>query len=145
FARAREKVILSYQRIVLRDFLSKVIDFNAVESVLTTGFRIFRPEDHYCMPIEFSVAAFRFGHSMIRPTYEWNRVFNSKPGALAGGDLVLLFEFTHFSGATQPGDSGFFDAPTLPSNWPVDWRLLFDVEGHPPENGFAINRARRID
>ena len=27
------------------------------------------------MPVEFSVAAFRLGHSMVRPTYNWNRIF----------------------------------------------------------------------
>lgn len=145
FRKARQEVIEFYQKIVIRDFLSKIIDYNAIENVLKNGFKIFDKKDHDCMPIEFSVAAFRYGHSMIRPAYEWNRVFNSKPGALAPGSLELLFEFTEFSGSTTPGDSGFFGGDTLPSNWAVDWRLMFDIEGHPPDPGFETNRARQID
>lgn len=149
FNRAREATIKHYQRIVLRDFLPKIIDLNAVEFVLSQGHRFFKPAQHAHMPIEFSVAAFRLGHSMIRPSYEWNRVFNSQeglPGRIATATLELLFEFTQFSGSTSPGDTPFFGtAQTLPSNWIVDWRLMFDVEGNPPPTGFQINRARRID
>lgn len=149
FNRAREATIKHYQRIVLRDFLPKIIDLNALEFVLLHGHRFFKPEQHAHMPIEFSVAAFRLGHSMIRPSYEWNRVFNSKeghPGRITTATLQLLFEFTQFSGSTAPGDSPFFGAAdTLPSNWIVDWRLMFDVEGSPPPAGFKVNRARRID
>jgi hypothetical protein len=145
FHRAREATIKHYQRIVLRDFLPKIIDLNAVEFILGNGHRFFPPEKHDLMPIEFSVAAFRLGHSMIRPRYEWNRVFNSQPGALAPATLELLFEFTHFSGSTVPGDQPFFGQPTLPSNWAVDWRLMFDIDGNPAPQGLDTNRARRLD
>ncbi len=147
FARAREATIKHYQRIVLTEFLPRVIDPNALEFILSHGHRFFKPEQHDHMPIEFSVAAFRMGHSMIRPTYEWNRVFTAKatPSRLAEATLSLLFEFTQFSGSDVPGDSPFFGAATLPSNWIVDWRLMFDIDGAPPAAGLSVNRARPID
>ena len=40
------------------------------------------PTDVPTMPIEFSVAAFRLGHSMIRATYSWNRRFSGQDGSL---------------------------------------------------------------
>ena len=40
------------------------------------------------MPIEFSVAAFRLGHSMIRRAYNWNRIFDDGFGTL---DLLFVF------------------------------------------------------
>lgn len=84
------------------------------------------------MPVEFSVAAYRFGHSLIRDTYSWNRNFPD-----AGLSLLFLF-----SGGS--GDLTGFNS--LPSNWPVDWRRLFDLRdapGVPPPPAF--NRARRLD
>ena len=48
------------------------------------------------MPIEFSVAAFRLGHSMVRADYSWNKVF---PDATLG----QLFEFSHLSGGLGGG------------------------------------------
>ena len=54
------------------------------------------------MPVEFSGAAFRLGHSMIRTGYEWNKIFNSKPGALDSGHLFRLFRFSGTSGTLAP-------------------------------------------
>ena len=56
------------------------------------------PTDMPTMPIEFSVAAFRLGHSMIRAAYNWNRVF-----ADGAGTLELLFEFSGGSGELGGG------------------------------------------
>jgi hypothetical protein len=88
------------------------------------------------MPIEFSVAAYRFGHTMVRENYNHNRVFGSPPGVpfpLAPGLLSLFFRFT---------GSGGFNPPhvVLPSNWIVDWRRFFQV-GDPS----LLNHARLVD
>lgn len=143
FERARSQVVKHYQSIVLTEFLPRVIDPNALESVLSSGRKFYRKVDRDCMPVEFSVAAYRFGHSMVRPSYNWNRVFNDGPVALAPGSLQLLFEFSGLSGSGD-GTGPFFDQPVLPSNWVADWRLLFDIPGHPPV-GFSRNVARKID
>lgn len=145
FARAREQTILHYQRIILRDFLPRIVDSNAIEQVLRNGHAIYPEHNHDLMPLEFSAAAYRFGHSMVRPVYDWNRVFHQHEGAVAPATLDLLFEFTQFSGSHAPGDLPFFNAETLPSNWVVDWRMMFDVEGNPPPELFIVNRARKID
>jgi hypothetical protein len=147
FQRAREATVTHYQRIVLRDFLPKIIDGNALQFVLSQGHRFFLPDQHAHMPIEFSVAAYRLGHSMIRPAYDWNKVFHSLPAPkLAEATLERLFEFTQFSGSTLPEDSPFFGlGDTLPSNWVADWRLMFEVDGAPPPAGFHVNRARAIN
>jgi hypothetical protein len=85
------------------------------------------------MPIEFSVAAYRLGHSMIREEYDYNRLF---PNGLA--TLEFLFEFTGVSG--QLGVK--FGAPGehLPNNWIIDWNRFYDFDNHP-----ASNRALQID
>jgi nucleoid-associated protein YgaU len=82
------------------------------------------------MPLEFSVAAYRLGHSMIRDNYSWNR--NFEPASLG-----LLFFFSGGSG----GMGG-----NLPSNWIIDWRRFYDFSGIP---GVAapplLNNTRPLD
>jgi LysM repeat protein len=134
FERARRTVTLHYQWIVLYDFLPRVIDPTILQSVITTGPQFLRtePGEEPTMPVEFSVAAYRFGHSLIRDTYSWNRNF---PAA----ELSLLFTFAGVS-----GDMTGLSA--LPANWPVDWRRLYDfrdVPGVPPPP--TLNLTRRID
>jgi hypothetical protein len=74
------------------------------------------------MPVEFAVAAYRFGHSMIRDTYWVN--FNFPKASLG-----QVFEFNR--------------NPRLPvfSNWVVDFNAFFDTGIPVPVN----NKARRID
>ena len=57
-----------------------------VDDVFTNGRKAFEvgasPTDVPTMPIEFSVAAYRLGHSMIRAAYNWNKDFDAGTGAL---------------------------------------------------------------
>lgn len=87
------------------------------------------------MPIEFSVAAYRLGHSMVRAKYEWNRIFNSipAPGRITDATLALLFTFSGTSGNFTPGppgpgsdDPNAGTAERLPTNWIADLPRLFD-------------------
>ena len=50
------------------------------------------------MPVEFSVAAYRTGHSMIRNAYQWNRVFSSTGPFGRPPGLNLFFVFSRVSG-----------------------------------------------
>ena len=90
------------------------------------------------MPIEFSVAAFRLGHSMIRSAYNWNARFDDT----APGTLDLLFTFSGLSGNLGGGQR-------LPSNWIADFRRLYDfAEANKPDlvvPAGKFNRAMRID
>jgi hypothetical protein len=134
FEQARRIVTLHYQWIVLHDFLPRVIDPSVLNQVITTGPTFFKPatDGEMTMPIEFSVAAYRFGHSMIRDFYSWNRNF---PDASLG----FLFDFSGVNGS-------MFGLPTLPSNWPVDWRRLYDFSDVPGvEPPPAFNTTRSID
>lgn len=133
FRAAQREVVRHYQWMLLHDYLPRMVDPTIVDDVLANGRRLFepspRPGDQPTMPIEFSVAAFRLGHSQIRDDYEWNRVFKSG-GPGPSGTLPLLFQFSGTSGILSPdGDlddpeSGSFER--LPSNWIADFRRLYD-------------------
>ena len=120
FAEAKRIVTHHYQWAVVHDFLKRIcgaatVD-NALASVVAPIGSAFR------MPTEFAVAAYRFGHSMIRDTYWVN--FNFPTATL--GDV---FEFNR--------------VPRLPvfSNWVVDFNAFFDTGVPVPVH----NKARAID
>ena len=79
------------------------------------------------MPLEFSAAAYRFGHSMARDAYDLNRI-------LPSASLAELFQLT---GALRRDIGG---RGTLPSSWIVDLGRFYEVGGRRP-----ANLARRID
>jgi hypothetical protein len=155
FAKARETVVKHYQWMLRTDFLPRIVDPAIVDDVFTNGRRVFEVGhmDFPTMPIEFSVAAYRLGHSMIRDRYNWNAVFSD--GGLIGpfGTLDNLFRFSGTSGNLSPGSDlnnpldGDFER--LPSNWIADWTRLYDfaADGTPelaPERG-QLNFARPVD
>lgn len=162
FERARGSVVRHYQWMLKTDFLPRIVDPSIVDDVFANGRRFFEtpagtsgPYPHVkagdtpTMPIEFSVAAYRLGHSMVRAAYDWNRIFSGTRGT-----LPLLFVFSGTSGNFDPfaedlndQESGLFER--LPTNWTVDWRRLYDfaVEANRPDLAApaGINLAQRID
>ncbi|MBD2338860.1 peroxidase [Calothrix sp. FACHB-156] len=135
FEQARQLVIWHYQWIVLYDFLARILDKEQLDIVLKKGRRFFVFRDQPFIPVEFSVAAYRLGHSMIRAVYDYNRVFTPRPGGVTPATLELLFLFTAKSG--QFGD--FADIP-IPSDWIIDWRRFFEIDPAVP-----FNPSRKLD
>lgn len=132
FRGARRTLRRHYQHVVLHDFLKRVADPRVVDETIGRN-RVYDPgDDRFFLPLEFSVAAYRFGHSMVRAEYDFNLNFNrsGEPGTTPA-TLGLLFTFSALS-----GQLGEFD--TLPENWIVEWENFLDV-------GAPFNRARRID
>lgn len=151
FSTARREVVQHYQWMLRTDYLPRIVDPDIVDDVFTNGRKFFeiaqeysddalfsvlgaddphlQPGDTPTMPIEFSIAAFRLGHSMVRETYEWNAVFNTNAGIPAS--LHLLFQFSGTSGILSPGNLDIDDPEAgnlerLPSNWIADFRRLYD-------------------
>jgi len=161
FQRARQLVTRHYQWMIKTDFLPRIVDKAIIDDVFTNGRRFFevpagdkspyfhvKEGDRPTMPIEFSIAAYRLGHSMVRANYNWNRIFSGGRASLG-----LLFTFSGTSGnfdPTTPPDnqeSGLFER--LPTNWAVDWRRLYDFAGEAGRADLAapggLNLAQRID
>jgi hypothetical protein len=136
FESAREWVVRRYQWVVLKDFLPRIIEPEVLDEVIEKGpaHLKFREGEEPFMPIEFSVAAFRLGHSLINETYEWNPIFQSPPESMRAS-LRDLFAFTGFSGnlAVQKN---------LLSSWVIDWTRFYEFAG--VGVGGRANRARRI-
>ncbi|HEX8355489.1 MAG TPA: heme peroxidase family protein [Pyrinomonadaceae bacterium] len=144
FEEARKTVVQHYQSVVLHDFVPRLVDPALMDDILRNGRKSFYPKGapkgkKLCMPIEFSVAAYRTGHSLIRSRYQWNRVFSSDGVAGFVPDLPLFFEFSKVSG-------NLGGEPTLASDWIADWRRMFDFGEQPTcVRHPQLNFTRQID
>lgn len=131
FKSLRLEVMRHYQWMVLHEFLPAIAGQTAVDAALKERrFYKVRPgaaDQEPYIPLEFSGAAYRFGHSMVRDTYHFNTVFK------AGTPTNLIFTFT--------ARGGFFGGDRYPTNWLVDWARFFDGL----RAGTSAQRAMRID
>lgn len=147
FEEAKRRTTMIYQWIVLNVYLPQICMPSVVDGVKAAGaplYKAFRDRvasaaSELPMPLEFSVAAFRFGHSMVRAEYDWNRNFG-RP-ADGGNRRATFRELFSFTGGDNLGQSIVSQAfEELPSNWVAEWeRLAHDT---PLE---ADHRARKID
>jgi Animal haem peroxidase len=111
FYRARLQTVWQYQRLVCSDFLPRILD----EEVYHSVFRQRRTRTQwnvFSIPVEFSTAAFRFGHSMVRDAYLLSSYNDAK--------LRDLLEE-----AAKKGP--------LSRDWEIDWARFFPGVGaaHP--------------
>ncbi len=111
FEAARRQTILHYQEMVLYDFLPTIAGLDTWRKVLLEREAVLWPSPRSQMPIEFAVAAFQFGHSMVRRHYTLN-------ARLPLVDFDTLFAYTGLFRMNGQGR-------TLPSSHRVDWRLFF--------------------
>jgi hypothetical protein len=71
FEKARQLTTWHYQWMVVHEFLPLFIGQAAVDDILKDGRRFYRPRVPF-IPVEFQGAAYRFGHTMVRPSYRAN-------------------------------------------------------------------------
>jgi len=125
FDEARRQLRWHYQYVVVNDFLRRIVPKEVLDRILPEDGSIDWCRSCQClfgsglpfMPVEFSVAAYRFGHSMVRPKYDLNGVILERP---------------IFKEGSQKGDGqdlrGF---QKLIPQWGVQWPLFFEMEGNP--------------
>jgi len=115
FEMARTMTTWYFHKVLLDDFLPKLLPESVWDRLMTVGPTYYSVDEHY-MPLEFSGAVMRYGHSQIRNWYQ----VNSTPS----GERVELFEL---AGNREP--DGY-----------VEWRYLFELMAN-----VKPQMARRID
>lgn len=132
FAEARKQVTYSYQWAILTDFLPKVAGADIVSSVVSrsaTGWTTNLQYYNSCngsMPIEFSGAAYRFGHSLVRNDYEINELHDNLP--------VFTADF-------NPNRSLVGFQPT-PQDHAIDWKYFFNLKSSTtPQDAYQFDNS----
>ena len=114
FEEAQRQARFHYQAIVLHDFLSRICDETVYRIVLRkilardAAFFLLQPDasGRIIMPVEFSVAAYRFGHSMVRSRYSVRE----------GHQGIEIFDEEFRTTGLTP----------VPPELTVDWQFLLD-------------------
>ncbi|MFN8636467.1 MAG: heme peroxidase family protein [Chloroflexota bacterium] len=137
FAEAQRQTRLHYQWAVLTDFLPNIVGQDTVNAVLPSlnarqtppRLRFYDP----CatgVPVEFSVAAYRFGHSMVRPLYRIN--------------TTVANRLPVFDGTFDPTGSLVGFQPS-PANFAVDWSFFFPLDGRrvvgKPQSSYKLDNS----
>ena len=139
FARVQSEVRFHYQWMLVNDFLPTIVSESVLKDIIphhynNTNVRVDPPRLRFfdllhepTMPLEFSGAAYRFGHSMVRPGYRLSEtvpplpIFSPNPG----GSLTGFHEFR--------------------SNWAMDWARYVDLaplDSGGPGEGDPANRLQ---
>jgi hypothetical protein len=140
FPLVQREVRFHYQWVVLNDFLPTIIDHAVLGRVFPHlshhGGTILthRPNLEFFhwarmpfMPLEFSAAAYRFGHSMVRPGYRLSETI---------GPMLI------FAADINKALTGFRE---FPATWAIDWNLFMDLVPRDLTNSTRTQLAYRID
>jgi hypothetical protein len=136
-----------YQYVVVNDFLPRIVHADVLKALKDRGrfdrakLKFFTGFETPYMPIEFSAAAYRLGHSMVRPGYRLN-------------DTVLLPIFP-LEADRANGNPGFPEGLTgfrkLISDWALDWGRFIDIDERAygskadnPDNAARVDNFERL-
>jgi hypothetical protein len=135
FESARRLARWHYQWVVIHDFLPAIVGQTMSDSVYKDGskaptinikyYKPTNPGGRSFIPVEFAVAAYRFGHSITRPRYTVRDVFDSNNVLLGSVAGVPLFGDT-------PTDNNLNGHRELLPRLKIQWSKFFNVAGQTP-------------
>jgi hypothetical protein len=136
FEEAQQQVRRHYQWIVMHDFLERIVGRPVAEAATAERW-FYKWEDEPFIPVEFSGAAYRFGHSMVRPDYTLN-AHMPRPATIFA-DRDHAGELDHLGGFRR-----------LPGVLAIDWAFFYELSAKQPlgTRSHGIERplaSRRID
>ncbi len=143
FLIAREVTLWHYQWLLVNEHLPQIVGQDVVNDVLTNGNRFYLPpaRDAF-MPIEFGAAAYRFGHSMVRPSYRANFTSGTgdSPSPTADPFFALVFDqaAADFSGPVNYDRDDLLGGFPAPRRY-IGWQTFFDLGDGQVKNNKKID------
>jgi hypothetical protein len=143
FLIARQITQWHYQWLLVNEHLPQIAGQAMVSNVLSQGNKFYNPPagDAF-MPVEFAAACYRFGHSMVRPSYRANFTSGTGDSASPVADPFFGLVFD----ATAPNFSGpvNYDRDDLLGGCPaarryIGWQTFFDFGDGQVKNNKKID------
>ena len=117
FLEAQRLTRWHYQWIILHEFLPKTVGQTLVDDILANGRKFYKWRNDPFIPVEFSAAAYRFGHSQVRPSYRVN---------FGPDDAHQFFALIFNDGlAVNPVAEDMRGGTRAPKRF-IDWQTFFD-------------------
>jgi hypothetical protein len=116
FADAQRTVRQHYQWIIVHEVLPQFVGQEMVDNIIANGRQVFTPNVAR-IPLEFQTAAYRFGHSMIRPSYRAN---------LAGDNGEPFFAFVFDPETFGNDDPEDLTGRSRAARRFIGWQTFFD-------------------
>jgi hypothetical protein len=128
FKQARSLLVRLYHWIILEDFLFRLIHESVLKGILGNEdilwqLRWYTADKRSSIPLEFSLACFRFGHSMIRGSYSFIKI--DKQGSPVREEELRIF---------QPKESG-----KRVREFTVDWARVFSYHDCKAKSASSID------
>jgi Animal haem peroxidase len=150
FRRAARLARWHYQWVVVNDYLKRICMPEIYDDIITANrsprLRLYPKSADVAaypyMPIEFAGAAYRFGHSMVRPSYALNDKVGTQAPNASGKTRIPIFS----DGADPLGDLRGFRR--INDEWGIDWGYFLDLKGKAPATQVGtgtLQPAYRID
>ena len=134
FLAARQLVTWHYQWIIVNEFLPRIIGASLVNDILSRGPRFYTPRPgQQGIPVEFQAAAYRFGHSLVRPSYRAN---------LAGDAGRPFFGFIFEPAGENQADPVDLRGGARASRRFIGWQTFFDFGSEQSAN---VRPSKTID
>lgn len=118
FDRARQLVRWHYQWIVVHEALPQFVGQAMVDDIADNGRQVYT-SDLAQIPVEFQTAAYRFGHSMIRPSYRAN---------MAGDNGEPFFAFVFNPDTFGDHDPDDLSGRSRAARRFIGWQTFFDFD-----------------
>jgi len=134
FSQARRLTVWHYQWIILHEFLPLITGQAVIDDILANGRQFYNPRaDQAFIPVEFQIV-YRFGHSMVRPSYRANLNGDANGEPFFG----MIFDP---AGEGSPDPVDLRGGARAPRRF-IDWQTFFDF-GDPFTSD--MRRNKRID
>ena len=134
YIQARQVTTWHYHWLVLHEFLPLFVGPDMANDVLSNGRRIYRVGlGQAFMPVEFQGACYRFGHSMVRPSYRANLKGNED------GSPFFGFVFDPGQNNVTPNPSDLRGIGCHAPRRFIGWQTFFDF------NDGNVKRNKQID
>jgi hypothetical protein len=132
FEEARRLTTWHYQWMIVHEFLPLFVGPAMVDDILSHGRQFYRPrKDAAFIPVEFQIG-YRFGHSMVRPSYRAN---------FTGSDAAPFFAMVFDGSLASPAEPADLRGGMRSPRRFVGWQTFFRFPGFEGD----VRPNKRID